>query len=256
MSIPDHKLERYRLGELPEAELRALEASLTDADRARLEELDVDDAAILRRLPPRVVAIEVERRAAAQTRRRWMPLLVGGASLTAVAAAALLVLNLPGPPDTAGLGTGVQDHQGVRIKGDARLLVHRQGASGEVRLDDGAPATSGDVLQLELAAGAADHAVIVSVDGNGVVTRHLPLDGAEAVAVEPGRTVALPSAYRLDDAPDFERFFLVTGRGAFGVLEVEEAARALAGRPDAADAPLALPATLEVDDLLIRKEGR
>ena len=56
--IPAWKLERYALGELPEAELATIRAQL-DADpeaRATLEELAASDAAILAQRPPAAFA--------------------------------------------------------------------------------------------------------------------------------------------------------------------------------------------------------
>jgi hypothetical protein len=44
--VPDPLLEKLHLGELPAAEAERLRASLTDADRERLEALAADDAAI------------------------------------------------------------------------------------------------------------------------------------------------------------------------------------------------------------------
>jgi hypothetical protein len=53
--------------------------------------------------------------------------------------------------------------------------------------------------------------VLVSLDGAGNVGVHLPPAGStRAASLEVGREVRLPFAYRLDRAPAFERFFLVT----------------------------------------------
>jgi hypothetical protein len=96
--------------------------------------------------------------------------------------------------------------------------------------------------------------VIVSIDGRGVVTRHLPLTGAAAAALEPGATTLLDRAYELDDAPRWERFFLVTGETAFDVQVVLDAARGAAAGAGA-DPPPALPlqAPLQQSTFLLRK---
>jgi hypothetical protein len=204
-----------------------------------------------------VVAIAVKERAGRRRRRAWAPLLGGGLVLAGVAAATLVVVNLPqGGVDGLGTVYGIDDGDGHRIKGTTRLLVHRRTADGDEALQSGAVAAPGDVLQVELAAGNHAFAVVVSIDGSGAVTRHLPLDGDQAVPVEPGRTVALPHAYTLDAAPSFERFFLVAADAPFGVQPIVDAARAAAAAPDPASVPLAVPAELTVHDLLIRKESR
>ncbi|HVV49481.1 MAG TPA: ActD-like protein, partial [Polyangia bacterium] len=66
--------------------------------------------------------------------------------------------------------------------------------------------------------------------------------------------VRLPSAYQLDDAPAFERFFLVRAEAPFEVAPVVAAARALAARTDEARrAPLPLPAGFDQVSLTLEK---
>jgi hypothetical protein len=65
--------------------------------------------------------------------------------------------------------------------------------------------------------------------------------------------VALPHAYELDDAPGFERFFLVTCARAFSVQPVLDAAHAVARGATARTAPLALPSELEQSSVTLEK---
>jgi len=97
------------------------------------------------------------------------------------------------------------------------------------------------------------------VDGRGTVTWHLPAGYAggplSAPALEGQGDVVLPSAYELDDAPGFERFFLVSSAAPFDLAPVAQAARALAGRPSAERGELSLPAGLGQSSLLVKKQG-
>jgi hypothetical protein len=68
--------------------------------------------------------------------------------------------------------------------------------------------------------------------------------------------VPLPHAYRLDDAPAFERFFLVTSAAPFDAAQAVEAARRLARAPRPERDPLPLPAGLEARALLLVKVDR
>lgn len=252
MTVPDYTLERYRLGELSPGERQAVEAALDDADRARLATLDDDDDDILARYPARVMAMQIDARRRSARRRTWAPVLGTGLVLAGAVAAVLIAVNLPpaNPTDPfAGVDTSLD---GVRIKGPPRLLVFDQHAPTTPLADD-APVTAGDTVQVKLNTGAAGTwAVLFSVDGNGVVTRHLSSKDGSAVEVQPGQTVPLDSAYTLDDAPEFERFFLVVGDEAFAAEPVEAAVRALAIRPDAATADLEI-SDLHVVDHLLRK---
>lgn len=247
---PDWLLERIALGELPAGELAAARARLAQEPdgEARLAALEADNRALLEKLPPAAVAREVEHRAA-QARR--LEAARGGArplarfapafALVPVLAVLVLVVVRPGSVPS---GTGVEEPglEVTRTKGlQPQLVVHRQGAGGPERLAEGTAAAAGDVVQVSYVAAGKRYGVILSVDGRGALTLHAPEAGAAPVPLAPSGTHALPRAYALDDAPAFERFFLITSDTPFSLEEVLAAARAVAASADARTAPLALP---------------
>ncbi|MDE2832664.1 MAG: hypothetical protein OXN20_21310, partial [Gemmatimonadota bacterium] len=67
--------------------------------------------------------------------------------------------------------------------------------------------------------------VIVSVDGRGTVTRHLPASGTSAVRLIQGDPVPLDYSYELDDAPKWERFYFLTADASFDVRDVVQVAK-------------------------------
>jgi hypothetical protein len=147
------------------------------------------------------------------------------------------------------------DHHYTGIKGDrAQLYVYRAG-DGDRPLRDGAHAARGDLLQLAYATADAGFGVLVSIDGAGTVTQHWPEPGAtRAVPLRTGGEIRLPSSYELDDAPAFERFFLIRAGEAFDVAQVLTAAHTLAARaPEARRAPLPLPTQFAQTSLLLEK---
>jgi len=96
--------------------------------------------------------------------------------------------------------------------------------------------------------------VLLSIDGRGHVTLHSP-DAGETMATRlSGKgEVRLPSAYELDDAPAFERFFLVRAATPFSIATALDAARALAAQPSARKQSLALPPGFEQISLALDK---
>ena len=98
-------------------------------------------------------------------------------------------------------------YEGIK-GGMPHLSVFRNGGDREEELTDGDVARKGDVLQLAFSTGGAQSLLICSVDGRGAVTRHYPL-GEENTLVSRGQRVLLPVAFELDDAPGYEKFFLV-----------------------------------------------
>lgn len=257
MSIPPHLLERYRLGELSPAEHAALEARMDDGDRAQLAALQADDEDILKRYPPRVMAIAIEQKRKAR-KARWVAPTVGSAMVLLGAAAAMTVA-LNADFSTDGLseaGFQADPGVGIRIKdGGARVLVYLEGQSDDP-LEEDASVSEGDTVQLAVNVGGDRYAALVSLDGRGVVTPHLPTQGGDAIELQANETLLLPTAYTLDDAPQFERFFLVTSASPFSVGTVSQAVQELGGTASPDETPLNLPEALHVQEHLLRKVAR
>jgi len=139
--------------------------------------------------------------------------------------------------------------EGLRTKGDShRLRIHRVGASGGVAIPlvDGDSARAGDILQVSLSAGPAAFAAVLSLDGTGLVTRHLPETGDSAVPVREEREA--PHSFELDTTSGFERFVLVQADHSFPLHEVEIALRRAGGTT-----ALHLPQGWTVQSILVRK---
>ncbi len=249
--VQDWLLERYRLGELPLPETRRVDDALARVPevRRRLDELDRSSATLLERYPPAalVAAVAARRRVVRQPRRLTS---LAAAALVAASLAGLLVWARPNPP--------APDEDETRVKGMAPYLMLFRKAAAEVeRLPPAASARPHDVVQLAYQAGARRYGVIVSVDGRGVVTRHLPLEGPRAAALTPGSPVPLAQSYELDDAPGFERFVLVAADEPFAVEQVEGAVRKehATWGAGANERRLELPEWMDQFSLVLRKES-
>ena len=97
--------------------------------------------------------------------------------------------------------------------------------------------------------------MLLSIDGAAQGDAALARDGrtASAAALKAPARTACPSSYELDDAPAFERFFLVRAATPFSVATAVEAARALAAQPSARNQSLALPPGFEQISLALDK---
>ncbi|HTP59961.1 MAG TPA: ActD-like protein, partial [Spirochaetia bacterium] len=147
----------------------------------------------------------------------------------------------------------------VRIKGLApHLIAYLKTSQGVQELKPDAFVRRGDLIQLAYAAGDARYGVIFSVDGRGTITWHLPAGATTPAGLAPSleRQGQLPVSYELDDAPGFERFFLVTSEKPFDMAGAANAARALSQRAGSAEtAGLSLPAGVKQYSLLLKKRG-
>jgi hypothetical protein len=291
-TFADWQLERFRLGELPEHEQRAVASALErDAGlRERVEALDRGDREILDTHPPRETAEAIRARLAREATARaatgargaasggsWSPArrpVLAAAAASAVAVGVLLltpatrdpeaqsVEPTAAPPSRSADGTATDEApvaaatpDTTRVKGRGpRLVLYRQAPAGPERLADGAPVHARDVIQLLYVADGQRYGVVMSVDGRGVLSVHLPTSGPAAAELEADNPVVLASAWELDDAPAFERFFFVTSPAPFAVDTVTGALRRAA--PAGFDAPrLDLPPALAQSTFVLRKDG-
>lgn len=244
--VPDLILEQYRLNELPadEAERIASHLRRDPALRSRLEALERSDEEIARAYPRDWLAQRIRARVSAPT----PPVhngLVRPLALTSAFATVVLVLLIP----------LVTNSDSDRVKGLApSLAVYRRTAEGSEKLADGAVARPGDLLRVGYVAGGRDYGVILSIDGRGVVTRHLPVEGESAVLLRKEGPVLLDAAFELDDAPAWERFYFVTADQPFAIAPVLDAARRAATSAPRIPTLLPLARTFAQNTFSLQKE--
>ncbi|WP_290766760.1 hypothetical protein [Fibrobacter sp. UBA4297] len=243
MMIPDWKLERFLTGDLPEEEMNKLrELEANDAVFAnRVKMLREDNKAILNKLPfetlaanlgtdaARIAAKNVAKNAARFTLVKFA---VAAMFVFAVALVAFFaqretsVMNERVGSDVATVNGSqntqvalAENESDTRIKGlEARMEVWKKTSAGIVQLNDLDSVGEGDEIQLRYAVPEKCFGLLFSMDGNGALTLHMG-DGVKAIELAPGKMNLLPFAYKLDDAPYFEKFFFVTSPKEFAVEE-------------------------------------
>jgi len=253
--IPDWKLERFLTGDLPEEEMNKLrELEADDAVFAnRVKMLREDNKAILSKLPFETLAANLGTDAAEEGRANLGTGAAGNAAKNAAknavrftlvkfAAAAMFVFAVALVAFFAQRETSVmnervgsdvatvngsqntqvalaENESDTRIKGlDARMEVWKKTPAGIVQLNDLDSVGEGDEIQLRYAVPEKCFGLLFSMDGNGALTLHMG-DGVKAIELAPGKMNSLPFAYKLDDAPFFEKFFFVTSPKEFAVEE-------------------------------------
>ena len=236
--IPDWKLERYLTGDLPDSEMREIrEMEATDEIFAgRVKMMREDNRAILKKMPferlsERLDAMPARRGAGAGfngagniVNFKVVKFATAAALVLAVVSVVLFSQREVVSPATDG-GAQVmdvamvdsQDEGDTRIKGlDARIEVWKKTADSAVQMSNLDEAREGDEIQLRYSVPEKCFGMLLSMDGNGTVTMHMG-EGNKAIALEPGKMTTLPFAYKLDNAPKFEAFYLLTSRDTFSV---------------------------------------
>jgi hypothetical protein len=249
-TVPDWQLERLAQGELDDAARGEIERKLGKEEmQRRLAALETSNRAVLDSLPPPLMAATIRRRLnERRTPRGRLLMVVLPLAMAAGVWAVGFSPRLASAPD--------QGPEETRVKGATKLLAYRAGKDAKLeRLANAAKVRPHDMVQLAYTAGEGERrfGAVLSVDGRGVITQHLPVNAPAAIPLATGGKTDLPRSYELDDAPGFERFFFVTSSRPFSLAEVLDAARALAGTGDARRKPLPLPAGLSQESLLLEK---
>jgi hypothetical protein len=241
-------LERYMLGETSPEEKETVELALGKDEKfaeefAGLRSSDAEIRGMGSRLIPGIV-LRMSRE-----RRKLRSMVLG----LCAAALALIIIVAPTLRDRAAspLDRGFADAPIDRIKGGTELRVYLKTApsvgsfiggaipdegtipdEGAVLYDGGA-LHEGSTVQLAYFVNAGRYGLIFSIDGRSVLTLHYPYTEGESAILVPGKRVILDEAYTLDDAPDYEVFFLITSEKPLDVKAILDAARLLAWNPSA-----------------------
>lgn len=248
--VSDLTLERYHLKELSAPAMARLDERLRDDDelRRRLALLIDDDHQF--RANGRLATLDerVRRPRAAPEHQSWTAI-PRWAVLAGVTTTVLVWLVFPRL-------TSFTANDAERIKGlEPSLELYRRVANGSETLAEGTVAHPGDLIRIGYRAAGRQYGVILSIDGRGQVTLHLPGSGEHAAPLGREATVLLDQAFELDDAPRYERFYFVTSNQQFTVAPIVAAARRIAAVGQTAP-PLALGAGFEQTVRSLLKESQ
>ena len=255
VKIPDWKLERYLLKELPAEEMIRLEQQIArdESLRSRLRDLKQSDRNIQQAYPSAWMRRQIQMKAEKEPKHtrpvlpRW--------TLTVVPAMAILLLVAIFPDIIENSDEGVVP-SGIRLKGiQPSLQIFRKTESGSERLTEGKIVREHDLLQIAYLAAGHRFGMILSVDGRNTVTLHLPYNGNRSASLEQEGAVTLDFSYELDDAPNWERFYFITSEEPFEVDGVvRNIQRQLTQRSIPRDGSLNLTEHLNLMTILLRKD--
>lgn len=219
--ISDFKLERYLLGELPEVEMAALRKREAEDElfAARVKMMREEGKRFLAENPFSGLEDKLENDQRSVERSLWLR--VAAVLVVAFGIFSVVVLNrqteiVNESSATSGMDVAMADvDNGTRIKGmTAGLEVWKKMGDSAVQMVNLGEAREGDEIQLRYRVPQKCFGMLFSMDGNGTITMHMG-EGNRAVELEPGKMTTLPFAYKLDNAPKFEKFFLLTSGEMF-----------------------------------------
>ena len=225
--ISDFKLERYLLGELPQEEMDALREREAEDEifAARVREMRNQGKCFLAENPFEALEAKMDEMEESANDDShvvsglWLK--VAAALVVALGVFSMVILNrnvetYSGEKSSMEVAMADVDNR-TRIKGmQASLEVWKKTGDSAVQMVNLGDASEGDEIQLRYRVPQKCYGMLFSMDGNGTVTMHMG-DGNNAIELEPGKMTTLPFAYKLDNAPKFEKFFLLTSQNSFAI---------------------------------------
>ncbi len=270
-AIPAITLERYVIGDLPADEMQKLDQLITENAMiaSQVAAIKKSNEAILKQYTPLTMAQDIRIRASINPNKHqrrvkssryfqaW-----GTATVIALSVTLLVVLSPSHQLDIASINSPdslVKLEPGIRTKGLVPFLqVFRKTAEGRVeQLTSGDYASAGDVIQISYVPVSLQYGMIISIDGDGVLTQHLPSDSKQmAERLRDLTEVQLKNAYELDAAPLFERFYFITSKTVFATQQILDAASQLVSESGAVlDKSLLLPEHLNYSVFTLNKHS-
>lgn len=232
LNISDLTLEKYLLKELPVKLIKDIDELVRtdEAIRERLERLQKSNSEIARQYPSQNIIAEIKHRFDAEKEQihtkpakttRYKRFIYP--SFAIAAAAVIVIIILPGLNNTYNPENKAQEI--TRVKGmETKLFIYRKKHNSAELLQNGSAARKGDLLQIAFSSVENPYVVILSIDDRKAVTLHYPKSWDASTKVELNRKILLPDSYELDDAPRYERFFLLTAKYELNADQVLRAA--------------------------------
>lgn len=226
MTIPDWKVERYLLGELPAKEMLALKKLEKEKGIffLQLEKLKESNKELLRKFNAREVANKMHANARNFTmlkKNKWaFPISAVAALLISTG---LFFTEYQIIDSNSNTNIIAINEDGIRAKGlKNELEIWRKTTDSNEKLLDNSKAKEGDLLQIRYIVEKKCYGTILSMDGNGVLTVHFSGKNGKAAELDAGKIVSLANAYELDNAPEFEKFYFITSNNEFSLAPVAE----------------------------------
>ncbi len=111
-----------------------------------------------------------------------------------------------------------------RVKGvvnennhNSRLMIYRKNNDDVDLLTKGSLLKASDLIQLAYFSSKDSFGVIFSVDSNGIISLHYPINEKNSPKLIINKKTFLSRAFELDDTPGFERFYFISSNQKINV---------------------------------------
>lgn len=237
------KLEQYVLGELPPEEMKEIEKN--PQYMAQIEAIESSNKDFFNKFNIDDLVSNTKEKVNESKIIKFPSKAV--TAITAIAACFILTINiLPGI-----LGKG--NEEVIYLKGRNKIEVYKKVGDEIEKLMNLDTVKENDQLQLSYSSND-QYGIIFSIDGLNNLTFHYPEDYATSRSLDIGSSIIVPSSYTLDNAPHFEKFYLVTSKDSFDFDYVKRAILNIATENGIITKDLELPENYTIKTLMLLKE--
>ncbi len=213
--VTDFDLEQFVLGELSLEKKEWIEMQILQSEelQKKVAQIKISNREVLEDMPAHLFNTQVKSKVDRKALER--PLIQGRwvqwASLICILLVAGVMFPFNQEENKMGApGVWVSSFSSERIKGEeVGMMIYKKKSNEVLLLSDSSKVKAGDLLQITIKHLTSLYVVVFSLDGNGVVTRHFPVEGEHGF-IEGQGLFTLPYSYELDNAPRFEKFFMVS----------------------------------------------
>ncbi|MDH5548029.1 MAG: hypothetical protein OEZ43_20825 [Gammaproteobacteria bacterium] len=251
--IPKLLLQQFLLGELPAEKKHYVETLISENAevRSQLESLKKEQLEFATRFPYEQFSNVLEHESKIQQRQK-LASLASFATICIVVVSLLIAFPKENRVEVGDFGD-LDDI--IRLKGVSQQLhVYRKRGTEIEELLPNDSAFQRDLIQLSYVAAGDRYGAIFSVDGNGGMTLHFPEHIGDTGELKPQGEVHLDHAYRLDDAPEFERFYFVSSRSPVAWERIWQQGQHQAQSGNAEQLSLELDDDIHLQTITIRKK--
>lgn len=198
------KLEQYVLGELPAEEMRVIESN--PVYMSQIEEIKASNDDFFNKFNIDELVSNTKEKVNESKIIKFPSKAV--TAITAIAACFILTINiLPGI-------LGNRNEEIIYLKGRNKIEVYKKVGDEVEKLRNLDTVEEDDQLQISYSS-TEEYGIIFSIDGLNNITFHFPDDYRTSRSLDIGSDIIVPSSYTLDNAPYFEKFYLVTSKNSF-----------------------------------------
>lgn len=239
------KLEQYLLDELSESDKKEIENN--PEYMKEIERLKESNNQFFDKFNIQSLAKETEKRTNDRSKVVKFPVKTIS-SLAAAAACFILIINI-----LPNLNRKQNDEEIIYLKGEQKIRVYLKDNNEIQELNNLNRVKENDQLQITYHS-KENYGVIFSLDGLNNITYHYPESLQSTTKLKIGREINLPRSYTLDNAPYFEKFYLITSDKSFNLDLVNSAIQAIEVKDGKITIDIELPGEYKIESITLLKE--